>query len=50
MDLLKSIFVGYGIMTIMSNIFLILLMLQWNACSPTPEPEYIDEVEMENYA
>jgi hypothetical protein len=34
----------------MYNIFLILLMLQWNACSPTSEPTYIDEVEMENYA
>jgi len=32
----------------MYNIFLILLMLQWNACSPTPE--YIDEVEIENLA
>ena len=34
----------------MYNIFLILLMLQWNACSPSPEPEYIDDVEVENLA
>ncbi len=34
----------------MYNIFLILLMLQWNSCSPAPEPTYIDDVNMENYA
>jgi hypothetical protein len=33
----------------MYNIFLILLMLQWNACSPIPEPEFIDEVAMVQY-